>query len=153
MSKLQQPGGISMEQSTHSALRQNHQRIVDAFFGINLTLGLFQICADGPLGSTRECEEGCNFNNDCPIEQVTFSSSAGSSQKCKKMPRWEKEAGKGWSDWDAVSGRRLRSKDRQRIQSDGFNHHRIHRNSFHRFHPQLLLKPVEGMVGRIGKDW
>ena len=41
------------------------------FFGINLTLGLFQICADGPLGSTRECEEGCNFNNDCPIEQVT----------------------------------------------------------------------------------
>ena len=55
--------------SARSTLRQNHQRIV--FFGINLTLGLFQICADGPLGSTRECEEGCNFNNDCPIEQVT----------------------------------------------------------------------------------
>ena len=75
--------------SARSTLRQNHQRIVDAFFGINLTLGLFQICADGPLGSTRECEEGCNFNNDCPIEQVTnyHHHRQDCRKNAKKMPR------------------------------------------------------------------
>ena len=94
----------------------------------------FQICADGPLGSTRECEEGCNFNNDCPIEQVR-------SLKKWRVGMRRKEQGRVGASW--ASGRRLRGKDRQRIQSDGFKHHRIHRkpfsaaSSYRNFHHQL----------------
>ena len=55
--------------SARSISRPNPQTSKDTL-DIIFSSESFQICADGPLGSTRECEEGCNFNNDCPIEQV-----------------------------------------------------------------------------------
>ena len=32
-----------------------------------------QICGRGPEEAIRECEDGCHFSNDCPIDRVRYT--------------------------------------------------------------------------------